>query len=249
MSTTTDYAATIPTDHEEWTVDYADGTVAAYVAADKSGKAAIRTAWKNLSNMLVRTALSAENIDDSLFAARYATALFDRLTVTKSVDTPTDPIAAYRTRFVALSDAATAVREEYIQSVLDADGNNESHDDVTMRFDNYELSEDDAKSSFTMRDKLATVANVNRRSGPNRSIVAHVKFCLDSVPVGTILTASQIAAVHTDDYPITDSASEGAIGAYWVRATDPETREKSAQSGVRYTVNEKNVRGFQLVTD
>jgi hypothetical protein len=247
MSTITDYVATIPTDHTEWTTDYADAIVAQYVASDKGGKTTIRTAWKKVYNDAVRSMLSDES-ETAVADAKFAMALGDRLVTKKDVD-DTDPIVAYRVRFLALSDAMHAVREDYIKSVLATDGNEESHDAVTMRFDNYALSEDDAKSAATMCDKLATVANVNRRSGPNRSIVAHVRFCLDQVAVGTILTSAQIAAVHTDDYPATDSASEGAIGAYWVRATDPETREKSAQSGIRYTVNEKNVRGFQLVTD
>lgn len=205
----------------------ADADQAAYVAdvatayrdADKTVKASMRSAWSKFQSV----ALDALDIP-KLTLARDVNAVLKTTKATVEVD----PADAYLVRIGALRLAADALSDAFR-----VEHGDEAADALTARM--HSLTDGEVTAIEGMRDKLAVVPS-NRRTGPQRSVEAHIMSALEAAPAGTILTCAQIHNHRSDAYGPDDSPSVGAVGAAHGREMD----------GIESTENDAKVKGFKL---
>jgi hypothetical protein len=220
----TDQAATpayvIPTGWETDQAAYVATVGEAYRSADKSGKAAIRSAW----NKFQTDALNELNMD-KLAVLRDVLAVM----VTTKAPVEVDPADGYVIHLAALSMASATARATFREAHGD-----EVTNAMLERLTN--LTDDERKSAQSLAAKLAVVKSGSRRTGPQRSVEAHIRSALDAAPKGTILTCAQVRNHRSDAYGPDDSPSVGAIGAAYGREMD----------GIESVVNDAKVKGYRL---
>lgn len=193
----------------------------AYRAADKSAKAAIRSAWNKFqSDALNDLAM------DRLALLRDVNAVM----VTTRPPVEVDPADAYVIHLAALDLAANLARDAF----LEAHGA-DAHTALMTRLGS-DLSADEVTARDTLATKLATVRNGSRRTGPQRSVEAHIRSALEAAPKGTILTCAQIHNHRSDAYGPDESPSVGAVGAAYGREMD----------GIVSVTNDAKVKGYRL---
>lgn len=193
----------------------------AYRAADKSAKAAIRSAWNKFqSDALNDLAM------DRLALLRDVNAVM----VTTRPPVEVDPADAYVIHLAALDLAANQARDAF----LEAHGA-EAHGALMARLGT-DLTADEVTARDSLAAKLATVKSGSRRTGPQRSVEAHIRSALEAAPKGTILTCAQIHNHRSDAYGPDESPSVGAVGAAYGREMD----------GIVSVTNDAKVKGYRL---
>jgi len=206
---------------------------AAYVAtvgttyrdADKGTKAAIRKAWgvfqSDALNALDMTRLSLVKDVNAVM-------------VTSRPVAEVDPADAYVIHLTALTEAtrlaSNAFAEAHGQEAWEA-----MVARVPAGVGNGDLTDDEVTARDALATKLATVRTGSRRTGPQRSVAAHIKSALDAAPDGTILTCAQVHNHRSDAYGPDESPSVGAIGAAHGREMD----------GIASVTNDAKVKGFR----
>lgn len=228
---TTDQATTytIP----DWSVDmdrdaYVASVGEAYRNADKGTKAAMRAAWARFQSDALR------DLDiPALDLLRHVNGVL----VTTKTPVEVDPTDAYVRHIRALRLAVDDVRARFAEEFTGRFGADAeatiAHLDAAL---DAELSAEDHKVIGDMATKLAAVKSGSRRTGPTRSVEAHIRSALQAAPAGTILTCAQIHNHRSDAYGPDDAPSVGAIGAAWGRESDD----------IESTHNESKVKGFRI---
>lgn len=193
----------------------------AYRSADKGTKAAMRAAWAKFQSDAL----------DKLDMGRLSLVRdVNAVLVTSRPTVEVDPADAYVIHLTALDAAATMARNAF----LEAHGA-DAHAALMERLGT-DLTEDEAKARDALATKLATVRTGSRRTGPTRSVEAHIRSALDAAPKGTILTCAQIHNHRSEAYGPDEAPSVGAIGAAYGREMD----------GIVSTENDAKVKGFRL---
>lgn len=197
----------------------------AYRDADKGTKAAMRSAWARFQS----DALNALGTDADAVGKLTLVRDINAVLVTSRPVVETDPADAFVIHLNALEAARTMATAAF----------REAHGDDAYRAmmdrANGNLTGDEATAVQALATKLATVRTANRRTGPQRSVQAHIESALDAVPAGTILTCAQIHNHRSDAYGPDESPSVGAIGAAHGRDMD----------GIESTENASKVKGFR----
>lgn len=220
--------ATVPTPAyviPDWTPEtdqaaYVAGVGTTYRDADKTAKAAMRSAWGKFQS---------DALNDLDMGKLALVRDINAVLVSSKPVVEVDPADAYLVRIAALRLAADALTDAFR-----TDHGDEAADALTARMQS-DLTESEVTAISTMRDKLAVVPS-NRRTGPQRSVEAHIRSALEAAPAGTILTCAQIHNHRSDAYGPDESPSVGAVGAAHGREMD----------GVVSTVNDAKVKGFKL---
>lgn len=197
----------------------------AYRDADKGDKARMKAAWAKYRS-------AAFDVMDVFQLTLYRDV--DRVMVSAPVKVEVDPTDAYVTRLVALHLAADRLESAFIEAHPDR------YAAMLTRVHNGAMDDASVAAGVTMADKLAVITGGggNRRTGPSRSVDAHIRSALESVPVGTILTCAQITNHRSDEYGPDDAPSVGAVGAAWGRDIDGIDTDAT---------NSKGTKGFRLV--
>ncbi len=221
-ATPTAPAYTIP----DWSNDVDQATYVAavgdaYRSADKAAKAAMRAAWAKFQSDAL------QDLDVSRLAiVRDVNAVL----VSSRPVVEVDPADAYNVTISALRAAA--------ERLYDAFG--EEHGaEAQARLDGMLSGDRDEATQAniaTMTTKLAVVKSGSRRTGPQRSVEAHIRSALDAAPKGTILTCAQVHNHRSEAYGADESPSVGAIGAAYGRE----------MSGIESVTNDTKVKGFRL---
>lgn len=212
-------AYTIPTGWEADQAAYVTAVGTAYRDADKTTKAAIRTAWRTFQS----DALNALDMD-KLSLVRDVNAVMVTARPTVEVD-PADAYVVHISALIAATEAAHAA----FQEAHDA----EAYTALVARLGS--LTDDEVTSRDALATKLATVRTGSRRTGPQRSVEAHIRSALDAAPDGTILTCAQVHNHRSDAYGPDESPSVGAVGAAHGREMD----------GIASVTNDAKVKGFR----
>jgi hypothetical protein len=193
----------------------------AYQAADKSGKTGIRSAWSKFQSKAL------DDLDMSALAlVRDVNAV---LKSSRPVADQADPADAYLIRINALSRAAHLLEVNFAETYGDTAWNT-LRDRLAATMTTDELAATDA-----MAATLAAVKLTARRTGPARSVAAHIASALVGTG-GRVLTCSQIHNHRSDAYGPDESPSVGAIGAAHGRELD----------GIVSTTNDQGTKGFKL---
>lgn len=201
---------------------YAAHVARSYQEADKPAKASMRAAWAKfqsdaLNELNMRKLSLVRDVNAVLKSAR------------PTAETA-DPADAYLIRINALSRAAHLLEVNFAESYGD-DAWNTLRDRLVN-----EMTADEMVATDAMAAQLAAVKLGNRRTGPARSVEAHIKSALDAAPDGAILTCAQIHNHRSDAYGPDDSPSVGAVGAAHGREMD----------GIVSTENAAKTKGFKL---
>jgi hypothetical protein len=208
-----------------WTPDtdqaaYVASVGAAYRDADKTLKAAMRSAWARFQS----SAIDALDMD-RIALVRDINAVL----VSSKPTVEVDPADAYLVRIRALRMAADRLTDAFGEA-----HGADAHAALLARLDGT-LTDAERDAVNAMADKLATVPT-GRRTGPQRSVEAHIRSALDAAPAGTILTCAQVHNHRSDAYGPDESPSVGAIGAAWGREMD----------GIESVHNDAKVKGFRI---
>jgi hypothetical protein len=210
----------------DWSADtdqaaYVESVGAAYRNADKGTKAAMRAAWAKFQS---------DALNDLDMGKLALVRDVNAVLVTSRPTVEVDPADAYVIHLAALESA----REIALNAFKEAHGA-DAYAALVERV-NGGLDDQETEARDALATKLATVKSGNRRTGPQRSVEAHIRSALEAAPEGTILTCAQIHNHRSDAYGPDEAPSVGAIGAAHGREMD----------GIESTENASKVKGFRL---
>jgi hypothetical protein len=206
---------------------YASKVADEYRSADKATKVTIRSAWAKFQS----GALNDLNMD-ALAVVRDVNAAIKSVQSRNSDAASVNPADAYVTHILALTMATRLASEAFAEA-----HGKEAWDAMTARVD-AGVDGDEVALVETAAAKLAHVKvnQGNRRTGPARSVEAHIRSALAATTPGNVLTCSQIHNHRSDAYGPDESPSVGAIGAAHGRTMD----------GIESTTNTAGTNGFKL---
>lgn len=210
---------------------YVESVGTAYRNADKSLKAAIRSAWARFQSDALNGLGTDPRATDHLLIVRDVNGVL----VTSRPTVEHDPADAYVIHLAALSAAMVATNEAFREAHGD-DAFRAMSDRASALIAGTGGTDDERTARDALAAKLAVVKSGTRRTGPVRSVEAHIRSALDAAPAGTVLTCAQIHNHRSEAYGPDESPSVGAIGAAHGREMD----------GIESTTNEAKVKGFRL---